>query len=510
MKFVNLDNLRLFYAQLKNVFASKTHTHNKTDINNVVDDATINGYQLNLMSNGKVLKTVNLPKEFDVTLTTRTIVPTTSNQTIASRTLITGTQTIQGDANLTSNKILRGANNNLISIFGVQGTVDRMKKIVTPNDSSYFYGIQVADVARSYHLARVKGIADFQYSQEGGLFNGLVTNSVGHCLIDCSGFANLVLRGIDYDRSPYKGATGTPNKAFNETDIINLVKTSPYVWADEYLDKQVDPEFKDIGIPNCRSIRTAAQLAEYYYEKGFTLYEFETSPTSIPTGLRPGDLVFWSKASGSDGQKSRFKAITHVGVVGRNTSRFYQVTGSATSKGDTVFYSEFYNSSKNINNLTYISLIVRPYYHPIKSPITPIGVELFPTKGYDDLGVEDSLTRSGVTFTINSNGGFTTQGKATSAISFYIYESSDPVVLERGTYTLSGVPVHPQVVPGSTNTRWSLVVKGVDGIIYGRDNGAGATFTLTENTEIYVYFYISTDLTDVNSYVVNPSLIRNS
>lgn len=48
---------------------------------------------------------------------TRTITPTTSNQTIASGTYITGTQTIAGDANLIASNIKSGT-----SIFGVTGS----------------------------------------------------------------------------------------------------------------------------------------------------------------------------------------------------------------------------------------------------------------------------------------------------------------------------------------------------------------------------------------------------
>lgn len=47
-----------------------------------------------------------------------TYTPGTSNQTIASGTYLTGTQTISGDANLIASNILSG-----VSIFGVAGTV---------------------------------------------------------------------------------------------------------------------------------------------------------------------------------------------------------------------------------------------------------------------------------------------------------------------------------------------------------------------------------------------------
>lgn len=469
------------------------------------DDATIDGYVLSFLSNGSVVKTINLPKEFEATLSARTITPTTTDQVIASKTLITGEQTIKGDSNLVPSNILRGRNNSRNSIFGVYGTLDPAKRIVGYTGNPYYFGLQVADVARSYHLARVSGHASFQYNDMKGLFTGNVTDANGNCLLDCSGFLSLVLRGIDYEHSPFNGATGTANKTFNPPDIAKLCANSEYLWADDYLDKQIDDDFADIGIPNYRSIKRAAQIANYYYSKGCTIYEYSSSPTSVPNDLCPGDLIFWSKSGSTEGQKSRFKAISHVGVVSRNTERFYQVTGSSSSKGDTVFYSYIKD------HLTDISLIVRPLYYPIEDTICPLNVNLLPQYYYDDLDISSSTVKSGVTFASLNSGGFSVKGKPTDSVTFYLYNKTNPVTLTPGTYKLSGTPVHPEVSATGTSLKWGIGIKKVSdasGIAW--DRGKGETFTISANTQVYVYFYLSSTLTDTSTFKCVPKLVRIS
>lgn len=93
------------------VLQTKTVTPT-TNVQNVTPDSGYDGL-------GKV--TVNaIPSTYvepSATKSATTYTPTTSNQTIASGTYLTGTQTIKGDANLKASNIAQG-----VSIFGITGT----------------------------------------------------------------------------------------------------------------------------------------------------------------------------------------------------------------------------------------------------------------------------------------------------------------------------------------------------------------------------------------------------
>lgn len=502
MKLISIENLTQFYDKLLTVFSKSDHKHTNEDLSGVVDNIEIDGYKITFTSNGEVIKVIDLPKEYNVTLTSRTIVPTTSNQYISSKTLITGTQTIQGDTNLVPQKILRGANNIRNSIFGVYGIVDSIRRIAGYTGGSSYYGYQVADVARSYHLARINGDASFKYSQNHNYFTGEITDENGDCLLDCSSFIGLILRGVEYKDSPFNGATGTKNKTFSKLSIPDMYKSSPYVWADAYLDRQLDSSYRDIGYTGYYSIRRASDIAEYFYSKGCTLYEYSISPTSIPKGLMPGDLLFWSKDSANENQKSRFKAISHVGIVARDTNYYFQVTGYEDSKGDTVFHTTL------SDHLAELTLVVRPNYNPIIVSITPLNTNLLPSYYYDSLKVDENTVINNVVFSTDNEGGLNVEGKASSGTTFYIYDKDNSIILEPGTYKLSGTPVHPQVSTSSNSTSWVIGIKDTSGNVITYDRGAGSTFTINSKTSVYVYIYISASLTSTDTFKFNPKLIR--
>jgi hypothetical protein len=239
------------------------------------------------------------------------------------------------------------------------------------------------------------------------------------------------------------------------------------------------------------------------------LYEYDTSPTTSPTGLLAGDLIFWSKPVGSDAQISRFKAITHVAIVSRDTTKFYQVTGDENTKGDTVFCSNLADS------LTYISLIIRPNYNPRTVTITPTGMNLLPKYRFDSCGISANTTINNILFSPRVDGGLDVQGVASSNVTFYIYNSSNPITLTAGTYVLSGTPVHPQVDVNGSTWDWGITIKTSAGAtltdVNGKrvwDRGQSSTFNITETTKVYVYITVYTNLTSTDLFTFKPSLIK--
>lgn len=447
------------------------------------------------------------------------ITPTNTDLKVPGRKYLKGDVTIKGDENLKSENILRGDyNQNLISVFGVPGTLDVVRKFNTYVGGSEYYGDHVADVARSYHLARVNGEATFKYNQTKGILNdGTLTDSEGRCYLDCSMFIGLVLRGIEFNDTPYAQVKGQPNKHLNhlglyQSIVKDLCDNSIHKWANKYFDRQTHPHLKDIGVPGYRSIRNAAQMGEYYYSQGATLYEFNPKEliTEVPKGLKAGDLIFWSKEIGSDRQKSRFKAITHVAVVARDTTRYYQVTGSDDKVGDTVFYSYI------ADHLEEISLIVRPNYNPIDTSIQ-IGQNLLPRFSYDSCDIIASHMNNGVQYTPLVAGGFNIERKSTSTngSTFYMYKGGNPLKLTKGRYQLSGCPINENASDLQTTRDWGIMIKDVKGTIINDvdgvevlDKGKGCTFELTSTKEVSVYFYMSKSLD--GSFTCLPSLIKLS
>ena len=454
------------------------------------------------------------------TLSGSVVTPSSQDQiAVRKGNYIGGNITVKGDANLKSEYILRGRRINgeetPISIFGVQGTLERLRNLPKYHGED-IYGYIASDCAKSYHLARRIGGVEFRYSQSHGIFgDGVLTDSEGRCWMDCSTLGGLVARNIPFSKSPYAKAYGKANVTLASLGLDKTV-ISRLNTVDPYLDMQTHEDFKFSFKTGYKSIRTASELAEYYYQQGKALHVYPQGqpPSSLPSDVRAGDMVFWAKATANDHQKSRFMGISHVGIFASDPSAFYQVTGYSDERvTKTVFASNF------ADHMDEIVLIVRPDYRP-KTYATPSGINLLPQHSFDSLCVSASKTKNGLTFRPLFSGGFTVQVTDTSArtdhTTFYLYGKERPITLTPGTYKLSGTPTHPQVNSTGTSLLWGLSVKKADGTNIPNtkgndhvwDRGVGDTFTIKSTTQVYVYFFVSKSLTNTSTYSVKPSLIK--
>ena len=98
--------------------------------------------------------------------------------------------------------------------------------------------------------------------------------------IDCSSFANLLVRGIPYEDSRY-----TAGNTENKSSRLFFSNIDPYKW------------------------RYANTMAKYAYEKGYAF-----KPNADFSNVEAGDILFfsWNSFSGQTGHENAFMKIDHV------------------------------------------------------------------------------------------------------------------------------------------------------------------------------------------------------
>jgi hypothetical protein len=429
----------------------------------------------------------------------------------------------------------------------------------TDNFENGYYGLRAARCASTYLLARVLGTDKFVYHTN-NIFSQVADHKpyvrLGeYARIDCSAFVGLCLRGIPYDKSPYASHKNIDEKWTPSQELADIYGTEG--WEFKILDKQKADLFNNIGLTNktdgieYSTIRYAADLGRYFYKYGLVLYDKKMDGEIAGLSgidLQPGDLVFWD-TSDNINVDSRFKSISHVGLVAENINYYYQVTGTQPnsiedidSEKKVIFYTKFINSTNHPINK--IALIVRPDYRPrVPKKETPIGVNLleYPwrftrSQTYSKLGFTFTLVdnhsfringtsepaegKTGVTFNI--------KGKASKSINdenadvntdediIEDDEQPDNMTLSPGTYQLTGID------GGFSGPTFTLQVRNASGSDLGGrpvrfpagkitiDNeevDAYNSFELEEETDVIVRLYISKgkELTDT---IVTPTLIR--
>ena len=121
--------------------------------------------------------------------------------------------------------------------------------------------------------------------------------------IDCSTYIGLLLRGIPYEKSPYKGLTGAGLPGPGMT----APNRAEYSWA-------MDPGAVKLSVnPDeaPKPLRTASQLAEWLEKQNLAI-QLEPDLSNV----EPGDIIFWAKtrATGEYLRPRRYRKISHIAV----------------------------------------------------------------------------------------------------------------------------------------------------------------------------------------------------
>lgn len=374
--------------------------------------------------------------------------------------------------------------------------------------------------AISYWNAKNSGTETFDYSDGNGCLKGSTSanlhDSSGRGIIDCSTFSGLVLRGLDYLKSPYYNSSATT------VDPRTVVATDDS-WSEKYFDLQeqrhadslVFPTFPHQTSGGKYRVLTASDMAQYYDKLG--LFWYANDNTLTP---RVGDICFFYKENDNGTLKypTRFCGISHVGIM---TDSGYFLNATDYSSG---------------GDLIRTSVASRPpfaYARPYYGALTDGATDSLTANKVDLItnvlaGIpQGSSTTSGVTFSVAGKA-ITLSGTSSTGITKDIISSSCPLYLPAGTYKLSGFVNNSGTnTVSATHSMWGFRVYnvltggGITGITTSSngkntaertpvwDVGAGAVFTLSEPTYIRINLWLPGSR-DCSKLSGTPTLYRIS
>lgn len=412
--------------------------------------------------------------------------------------------------------------------------IDRLKRMTAFNTIEQdSYGLLASYCAGSYEFARYdyanknngKNLFDYDTANSPLSSNCKVRNSSGQCYIDCSTLVGLACRGIYFQDSPYSAHTSA-NSTWTPSSEISGMRSS---WGIKVLDYQAAGAYSNLGlganVGGHSSIRTAADLGEFFYRTGKVLYEkkFEgdldtdAKAKALIEKLAPGDLIFWSTYP-DDTDRKRFRFITHVAMVAPEKNYFIEATGKVTSVvrrqhfiDDSNTHTDYNGNSETCPRYKHMVLAIRPRYGPQPEYTTPLNVNLlrFPWSW----GVWSSSESAGVTRTCTGVNEIKLVGKSTSANNWKLRgdesDANDKILLSAGTYRLR-LECSGSTFPSSTALALQLrTSSGSDLSTAVRAyNGSDATFTISSEANYVIYLHVNGS---VNlDCTVKPSLVKTA
>lgn len=382
--------------------------------------------------------------------------------------------------------------------------------------SNGFAGTIVARAAASYALAVRNGTDNIIHINDGTVLpftdislapNGLrIRNADGEGVADCSIYGGMVLRGMDYDHSPY-AIHKQPNETWTPSEEL------PHMYADwgiVALDKQSEGKYNNIGIDGYSTIRYVADMVSYFRDNAYIVFDADVdgiATSELLNKLEPGDVIFQKDA------ESESTRVVHMLIVSERKDRAWECSHG---------FSPQMNYAMTSTRLPNIRLVVRPDYRGdmekriqnmfLYSPTyneVPYGANLM-SYPWRFSGSAGTYSENGITMTFTSMNTIHLEGTSTGDISLSVtgLQNTDGIKLPAGTYRISGM-----TGTGVQSVYFALQVKKLDNTelatkIRCYDGNDNIEFTLTEPEEVIVKLYIG------NGYTLNcditPKLERLS
>lgn len=399
------------------------------------------------------------------------------------------------------------------AIRGITTAVPRVvgPSTVTPDDSSFEGAWQAAMAATGYWNAKASDTRVIAYSDGDGCLKpgGVVNDSEGRAVMDCSTYMGLVLRGLGYLASPY----GTKLAANATVDPADVVASAEW-WCEPDVDRQTDARCSDLGMRLGSAYRaiTASDICRWLECQGLTWSPGERAP-------RVGDLCFFSKqdADGTLHYPQRWRGVSHVGIM-VGPDHYLNVTDYPQS-----------------GHLIRTDVGTRPpelYGRPLWGGLSRGGGgDLSANSGNNLLpglwsGVRQGSSQvSGAALTCDGLS-LAISGRPSSALVLDLVQSGCPLCLPAGTYRISGVKNDTGTnTVSATHSLWGLRVyesqtgAGIPGTTRSSnganssqrtpvwDIGGGGEFTLASQTLVRVDFY-GTSSRDLSGISVDARLER--
>lgn len=239
------------------------------------------------------------------------------------------------------------------------------------------------------------------------------------------------------------------------------------------------------GFTATRTSSSTGDLFVGSYEKQLkpnTTYTFYENRTNGSTCYFYSDNLFGT-------------VLTRNIVKSTDTLVIYTFTTDSTGKVVIGFYSASQTQGDTVT-LSNIMLLEGSYTSETIPDYEPYGV--MPSPDYpspiESVGRKNLLkntlvneTKNGITLKVNEDKSIILSGTATKDTPFYFMMPANSLLLKQGTYTLSG--------NNSNSSNVKLLIHTKDWKLLGNNLIGGTTFTLNENTEVFVYAWVANGAT---------------